>query len=572
VSLAETPPESPLPIDPPEASPYIRRVARRVLSPVERFLRVESASGVLLLVPALVALVWANSPWRDSYHAIWRASFGVRVAGHSFHRDLHFWINDGLMAVFFFVIGLEIRREIRGGELSDLRRAALPIVAAVGGMVFPALIYLALARGEGAIRGWGVPMATDIAFAVGVLTMLGRRVRPVLRTLLLTLAVVDDLGAVVVITVFYSSGIAVTGLLMATMGVAAVLVMQKLGVRAPIAYAAPALLVWAGLAATGIHPAIAGVAIGLLTPARAWYPTAAFVASASASLRAVRRLDGGSSGERALLPHVEAMNLVGRECVSPVERLEHGLHRWVAFVIMPLFAFANAGVSVGSASFRGGGLAALAGITAGLVIGKPLGIVLATWWATRLRLAVLPAGVRWRDVLVLGAVAGIGFTMSLFIGALAFPDARILETAKLAVLCGSVMAALLALGLARWFPRSPVAGAVRRGGDGAGSLAGARPTAQRQGHSPEDDGAADDQARGQALAQQQNGGDGGDDRDAELQDRGLGGGQAPQGAVPDGVAQAGAGGEEGQEQRQRQAEQEGAGVGRQRIGHALALQ
>jgi NhaA family Na+:H+ antiporter len=448
LSVAEVPPENTLPDDPPGASPYMRRVARRMLTPVERFLRVESASGLLLLVPAVVALAWANSPWRDSYHAIWHATFGVRMAGHSFHRDLHFWINDGLMAVFFFVIGLEIRREVHNGELRDLPRAALPIVAAIGGMLAPALIYASLAHGSGAARGWGVPMATDIAFAVGVLTMLGRRVPPALRTLLLTLAVVDDLGAVIVITAFYSSGIGLAGLAVGAVGVVAILVMQKFGVRAPTMYVAPAVVVWVGLATAGIHPAIAGVVVGLLTPARAWYPTGAFVQQASASLRAVRQLDGAPD-HRGLLPHVEAMNLAGREAVSPLERLEHGLHGWVAFVIMPLFAFANAGVSVGSASFGREGVAAFAGIVAGLVVGKPLGIVAASWLATRLGLATLPTGVRWRQMFVLGAVAGIGFTMALFIAALAFPDAAQLQTAKLAVLGGSALAALVAVVLAR---------------------------------------------------------------------------------------------------------------------------
>jgi NhaA family Na+:H+ antiporter len=241
---------------PPGSWPAARAAAQRLLSPVERFLSVEAASGILLLVAAAAALSWANSPWRAAYEALWHTPIGLRLGPLAFERDLHFWINDGLMAVFFFVVGLEIRRELHGGELSELRRAALPVFAAVGGMVAPACIYLAL-NGGAAARGWGVPMATDIAFAVGVLALLGKRVRPALRILLLALAVIDDLGAILVIALFYSTGVGFAGLFLAGFGIMVVLLMQKLGVRAPLAYLPPALVVWAGAYASGVHPTLA---------------------------------------------------------------------------------------------------------------------------------------------------------------------------------------------------------------------------------------------------------------------------------------------------------------------------
>jgi NhaA family Na+:H+ antiporter len=457
-------PENGTTSDPPEAWPPVRRAARLVLTPVERFLSVEASSGILLLVAALLALLWANSSFGPVYEAIWHTPIGLGIGSFSFHRDLHFWINEGLMAIFFFVIGLEIRREIHAGELSDLRRAALPLVAAVGGMIFPAVIYLLLNHGGPAAAGWGVPMATDIAFAVGVLALLGKRVPPALRVLLLTLAVVDDLGAIVVIALFYSGGLKLTGLLVAAVGVGAVVLLQKLGARSPLSYVLPALIVWGGALGAGIHPTLAGVAIGLLTPVRAWYGPGGFVEQATVSLQAVRATQADPAVKsHDLLSHLTAVDIARREAISPVERLEHALHGWVAFLIMPLFAFANAGVPLGEASLEGASALAFAGVAAGLVLGKPIGIVALSWAATRLGLAALPSGVRWVEVMVVGVVAGIGFTMALFIASLAFPPGELLETAKLAILCASAVAGLGGLAVGRLVLR-PLAG-----GDGRAS-------------------------------------------------------------------------------------------------------
>ena len=389
-----------------------------------------------------MALLWANSPWRASYQALWHTAVGFRFGPLSFERDLHFWINDGLMVVFFFVVGLEIRREIHCGELSELRRAALPLVAALGGMIAPACIYVALNGGTAAIRGWGVPMATDIAFAVGVLALLGKRVPPALRILLLALAVMDDLGAIVVIALFYSSGIRLSGLGLALAGLVLLLAFQKLGVRRAWAYLIPGLVVWAGTYAAGVHPTLAGVVIGLLTPVRPWFAARELADHATATGEALRK---DEVDRRGLVARVAELHLPMREAVAPVERLEHALHGWVAYVIMPIFALANAGVSLADAKLTGGTGAVFLGVAAGLVLGKPLGVLGLSWIAVRFRIAALPAGIGWPQLLVLGIVAGIGFTMALFIATLAFPGGVELEAAKLAILCASAMAGVLGL-------------------------------------------------------------------------------------------------------------------------------
>ncbi|MCU0694577.1 MAG: Na+/H+ antiporter NhaA [Polyangiaceae bacterium] len=429
--------------EPPGAWGSARKLVRRALAPVERFLAIEAASGILLVVAAIIALAWANSPWRESYASLWHTPFGVRLGSFAFERDLHFWINDGLMTVFFFVVGLEIRREVHGGDLSDLRRASLPLAAAAGGMIAPALIFLALNRGHASARGWGIPMATDIAFAVGALTLLGKRVVPAQRTLLLALAVIDDVGAILVIALLYSSGVSAVGFMVAGAGVVCILVMQALGVRSPWAYVAPAVIIWAGAYTSGVHPTLAGVAVGLLTPAKAWLGADGFLDRVDANLEGLR--ENGAADQRAMLPHLDALNAARHEAVSPVERVQHALHGWVAFGIMPLFALANAGVPIGNATLAGDGLRVFIGVAVGLVVGKPIGIMALSWVLVRLRVSRLPAGVGWRRVGVVGSVGGIGFTMALFIAQLAFPAGALLEIAKIAILVGSASAAIAAL-------------------------------------------------------------------------------------------------------------------------------
>jgi NhaA family Na+:H+ antiporter len=380
-----------------------------------RFISVEAASGVVLLIAAIIALAWANSPLSASYEALWHLSPCCRQLPQLPAPDLHFWVNDGLMTVFFLVVGLEIRREIHDGGLSDPRVATLPIVAAVGGVVVPALFYLVLNADSRAARGWAIPTATDIAFAVGVLSLIPKGIPAALRLLLLTLAIIDDIAAILVIAFFYSSGIALYGLAIVAAGVLLVLGMQRLRITRAFAYVLPGAVVWLGMLCAGLHPTLAGVLLGLLTPA-----------SAAA--------DG----------------------TSALARLEARLHPWVAFAIMPLFALANAGVSVQGLHLSGGGLqlSVAAGIVGGLLLGKPLGIVLACHVAVRLRWCALPARVQWRHIVLLGFLGGIGFTMSIFISNLAFAQAGLLAAAKFAVLLASGTAAAVAMLLGRLHARA----------------------------------------------------------------------------------------------------------------------
>jgi NhaA family Na+:H+ antiporter len=409
-STDNTPPPSSTELAPPEAWAPLRQVAQLAKRPLERFLQVEAASGILLLLAALAAFAAANSPWAESYASFWHLPLGLRLGELSFERPLEWFVNDGLMVIFFFVVGLEIRREVFQGELSEWRRAALPAAAALGGMVAPALLYLLVAGAPTTRSGWGVPMATDIAFAVGILALLGRRVSAALRVLLLALAVADDLGAIVVIALFYSSGVSISGLLVAVLGLFGIMLMQRVGVRSKVLYVAPALVAWGGTYAAGIHPTIAGVVIGLMTPVRTWK---------------------------------------GREATSPTESLIETLHPWVAYAIMPVFALANAGVALSGAPLDSAASAVGAGVALGLLVGKPIGVLSASWLSLRLGIATLPAGMDSRGLLVLGVVAGVGFTMALFIAQLAFTDPTLLRAAKLGVLSASGAAAVLALILGR---------------------------------------------------------------------------------------------------------------------------
>jgi Na+:H+ antiporter, NhaA family len=387
-----------------------------------RFISVEAASGVMLLLAAAAALIWANSPWRSAYEALWRVTLHLPLAGWLPAHELHFWINDGLMTIFFLVVGLEIRREVHDGALSDPRVATLPMVAALGGVVVPALVYILMNADPTARRGWAIPTATDIAFAVGVLSLVGR-VPPALRVLLLTLAIIDDIVAIAVIAFFYSSGIAPAGLAIVAAGVLLVLVMQRLGVAAVLPYTVPGVIVWYGMLRAGVHPALAGVLLGLLTPV----------------LPLVRGTARASTAQHERDP--------------PLMRVQALLHPYVAFAIMPLFALANAGVSLQGLHLSGGlPLTVALGIIIGLVVGKPVGIALAARGAVGLKLGTLPASVHWRHVGLLAVLGGIGFTMSIYIADLALEEPRLHAAAKFAVLAASGLAGILGLILGRLLP------------------------------------------------------------------------------------------------------------------------
>ena len=447
-----------LPSSPPEAWEPLRRFARLAGRPLERFLRIEAASGILLFVAAAVALGWANSPWAASYVHLWNTPIGIRVGTFTFERTLAWIVNDGLMVIFFFVVGMEIRREIHHGELSEWRRAALPAAAALGGMLVPAGLYLVIAGAPETRSGWGVPMATDIVFVVGILMLFGKRVLSALCVLLLAVAVIDDLGAIVVIALFYSSGVALSGLLVAALGFGGVFAMQRLGVRAKLAYIVPSIVAWAGIYAAGIHPTIAGVIVGLVTPVRAWLGPDGFMAGVRHELEHLARVTPGALSSHEFAETLRHVDVARREAMSPAESLIETLHPWVAFGIMPVFALANAGVASSGGSLDAASWSVVTAVAVGLIVGKPVGILLACWLAMRLRVGSLPTGITSRHLIVLGVVAGVGFTMSLFIAQLALPDPSLLAAAKLGVLAASAGAAGLGLVLGRLL-LTPVVGA-----------------------------------------------------------------------------------------------------------------
>ncbi len=450
---SDSPPAAP-PRLPPEASPRAHRAVRRLLAPVQAFLQIQAASGIALMIVTAIALIWANSRWAGSYHALWHMPVTIGFGDWQLAQPLHFWINDVVMTVFFFVAGLEIRREIAGGELSDLRRASLPLAAALGGMLLPAGIYAVLNHGGAGASGWGVPMATDIAFAVGILALLGSRVPPALRVLLLALAVIDDIGAIVVIAVFYSSGVQLAGLAVAAAACLLIVFLQRFGLRRGWHYLPAGALVWLGLYQAGIHPTLAGVLIGLLTPARAWLGPEGFAAAAAPLVDEASRAPA-----HGLLELVDEVGRLRRESVPPTEYIVHKLHSLVAFVIMPLFALANAGVALGGAKLSGDGFTVFLGIVLGLVVGKTFGIFLTAWLTAKLGLCSLPRDTRWSGVVLVGMTGGIGFTMSLFVAQLAFPPGPLLETAKLAILVGSAAAAILGLAYGALTLKAPAANA-----------------------------------------------------------------------------------------------------------------
>lgn len=438
---------------PPETWVPAGRVAQAVLRPIEGFLRIQVASGAILLGAAVVALTWANSPWHESYESLWHTPFSIGLGRWSIQGSLHFWINDLLMAIFFLVVGLEIKREIFEGALSGFRRAALPVAAAIGGMVVPAAIYLIFNTSMPARNGWAVPMATDIAFAVGVLSLLGKRVPVSLRVLLLALAIIDDIGAILVIAVFYSAQLDWSALYYVAGGLFGIVALFKMGIRPGFIYLVPSLVVWGGMLKLGVHPTIAGVMIGFMMPVTSWFSREKFLKVARDAIDEFDdRSDRGLRGHDLIEPLVKLAR-ARREAVSPSVRMEAALHPWVAFVIMPLFALANAGVDVRGIEFGDStSVAVFAGVVGGLALGKPIGVLLVSWIAVRLGLCVLPAGVNWRGLLVVGGVAGIGFTLAIFIGDLAFQGdaAQLSDIAKLGVLTGSAVAALGGLLLGRF--------------------------------------------------------------------------------------------------------------------------
>ena len=423
----------------------------RVFSPMQRFVHAEASSGLSLIGATLVALTLANSPLAAGYAAVLQLELGVSLGPLGLQMSLLHWVNDGLMALFFFLVGLELKREVLVGELAHPRQALLPVVAALGGATLPALLYVAVNRGGPGAVGWGVPMATDIAFALGVLTLLGRRVPWALKVFLTAVAVIDDLFAVLVIALFYTNGLNF-GALGIGLGVLALLaVVNRLGIRTLTVYVVLGFIVWIAFLESGVHATIAGVLVAFTIPARNRIAPATFLDQARQLLAQFHA--GCPPDGWALQPNASQASIVlalEATCAavqSPLQQLEARLQPWVAFGIMPLFALANADIALTAEGLRGAGQPVVLGVVVGLVLGKPIGLFVSTWLAVRLGLAHLPEGVRWRQLGGAGCLAGMGFTMSLFIATLGFTEPLLLAAAKLGILVASVTAGILGYGV-----------------------------------------------------------------------------------------------------------------------------
>jgi NhaA family Na+:H+ antiporter len=414
------------------------RLARSVARPMVDFLQIEAASGLLLLTATAVALIWVNSPLGDSYHDLWHAEISIRFGDLlTLSEPLEAWVNDALMAIFFLVVGMEIKSELVVGDLRDPRVAALPAIAAVGGMVVPALIFTAFNLGGDASSGWGIPMATDIAFAVGVLTLLGKRAPARLKLFLLTLAIADDLGAIIVIALFYTSDLSFGWLGVAVGLLVVVEIMKRLKVRYTPMYVVVGAFVWLAMFESGVHATIAGVALGLMAPAR---PLLGPIA-----LDSVRRIVSDDTNIGAPTPGlVRDAAWYARESVSVTSRMTALLSPWTSFVVVPLFALANAGIELTSDKVGDAATSPVTwGVILGLVVGKPLGITLFTWAASKSPIADLPPGLNMVHILGGGTVAGIGFTVALFVTRLAFDDPQFVDEAVMGILVASLVASLL---------------------------------------------------------------------------------------------------------------------------------
>lgn len=423
-----------------------RRPIDRVLSPVTGFLEHRLAGAALLMLATLAAIVIANSPLSHGYHSFLHAHIQIGAGEYALDYSIHHWINDGLMSIFFFLVGLEIKRELLVGELSSVRKATLPAIAALGGMVVPALFYFALNRGTPTAGGWGIPMATDIAFALGVLALLGDRIPLGVKVFLTALAIVDDIGAVLVIAVFYTTDINFVSLFIGVGVLAVAAYMNRLDVRHSFVYLMLGIIVWVAFLKSGIHATIAAILMAFVIPATTRINGADLVARIeliTARLKAIGLPEDTKMNTPEQDHAITAMSETIELGQAPLQRIEHYLHRPVTFVVLPIFALANAGVTL-EGNIAEELMSPLAlGIILGLFVGKQVGITLATWLAVRLKIADLPAGVTWRQIHGANILAGIGFTMSLFVASLAFTDPGHIAEAKMGILTGSVISGIL---------------------------------------------------------------------------------------------------------------------------------
>jgi NhaA family Na+:H+ antiporter len=430
----------------PENTRLPKEFVDRLKNPFVRFLHIESASGSILLLFTVAALVLSNSPWAAAFEHAWETQVGLHFGSFEFTRSLREWINDGLMTLFFFLVALELKRELILGELNKPRMAALSIAAALGGMIVPAAIYLALQTGQPGQSGWGTVMATDTAFVIGCLALLGSRIPQSLRVFMLSLAIVDDIGAILVVAIGYSSDIAWWPLAIASLGLVIIRAMAMLGFRGFPLYFLVGGVIWLAVDASGIHATITGVMLGLMTPARRWVSDERLYAILGQVI--AHPASNESSRDTTDRQTLQMAEIAARETLSPVERLEITLHPWVGFVIMPLFAFANAGLPL---AFSDLGSSVTLAVFLGFVLGKPIGVMLFSWLAVRLHIAILPPELSWRLLAGGSFLAGIGFTMALFIANMAFSESLI-DSAKLGIFLASVFSAVAGLALLMWLP------------------------------------------------------------------------------------------------------------------------
>jgi NhaA family Na+:H+ antiporter len=416
----------------------------RLTRPFSRFLRIEAAAGISLLLFTVIAVVLSNSPWASLYEHFWETSVGFNAGSIEFSRSIREWINDGLMTLFFFLVALELKRELILGELNEFRMAALSIAAALGGMLVPAVLYLVFQWDQAGQHGWGTVMATDTAFVIGCLALLGSRIPQSLRVFMLSLAIVDDIGAILVVAIGYSSHIGWLALTLALLGLASVRLMSVLGFRGFPLYFAVGSFVWLAIDASGIHATITGVILGLMTPARRWVSDERLYSILD---QVIANPDGDyGSGDTKDRQTLQLAEIAARETLSPVERLEFGLHPWVGFVILPLFALANAGLPL---SFDDMGNSVTVAVFIGFSLGKPVGILMFSWLAVRSGVALLPDDLDWGLITGGGMLAGIGFTMALFIASLAF-DHTLIDSVKIGIFMASIFSALAGLSLLAW--------------------------------------------------------------------------------------------------------------------------
>jgi len=432
--------------------PFLERTLKRTLTPIEEFLHRESSSGIVLMIGVAAALFIANSRFYPAYDHFLHMKFTIGTADFSISHSIHHWINDGLMALFFFVIGLEVKREILIGELSNLRQAILPIGAALGGMVVPAGFYLVFNQTGAAAHGWGIPMATDIAFAVGIVALLGSRVPHSLVAMLLALAIVDDIGAVLVIALFYTDTIHTGALLYAALCLVLLIVVNMMGIRKPLPYAVLGILLWLAMMKSGVHATLAGVLAAFTVPARSSCNPDQFSSTISYLAEDFKAQIGqsGASSELAVLRNSRKQGILQsiennvHYMESPLQRMEHALHGWVSFLVIPVFALANAGIPIDFSRLDDILLHPVTiGIMAGLLFGKVLGVGLCSWIIIKFRLSGLPRGVSLTQIVGIGFLAGVGFTMSIFIGSLAFAThPELLLNAKIGIVFASLVAGI----------------------------------------------------------------------------------------------------------------------------------